>query len=158
MSYLNKLEKFLCVLSILSIVVLVVMQVFMRYVTGQSLAWSEELTSWCFLWMAWLGISANYVKDEHISIGGITLLMSSDKLKKLISLFVCVCSVLFLGYLALITYQTMMKPYIWRQSSVVLGLPVYILYVSVITGCLLSIVNLIYTNVMSFKKITDNQE
>ncbi|WP_133012327.1 TRAP transporter small permease [Marinomonas flavescens] len=151
MSYLNKLEKFLCVLSILSIVFLVVMQVFMRYVTGQSLAWSEELTSWCFLWMAWLGISANYIKNEHISIGGLTLLISSKKAKQVSSLLICVCSVLFLGYLALITYQTTMKPYIWRQSSVVLGLPVYILYISVVTGCILSIVNLIYFNVISFK-------
>lgn len=152
MSLINRLEKLFCVLSILSIVVLVVMQVFMRYVTGQSLAWSEELTSWCFLWMAWLGISANYVKDEHISIGGLTLFLSGKKVKRLVSIFVCVSSALFLGYLALITYQTMIKPYIWRQSSVVLGLPVYILYISVIVGCVLSILNLIYSNIVSLKK------
>jgi TRAP-type C4-dicarboxylate transport system permease small subunit len=152
MIYINKLEKMFCVVSILSIVILVVMQVFMRYVSGQSLAWSEELTSWFFLWMAWLGISANYVKNEHISIGGIFLLIKSNHIKNIITFLVAICSVIFLGYLAYITYQTMMKPYIWRQSSVVLDLPVYILYLSVITGCTLSIINLIYNNITLLKK------
>lgn len=153
MHYINKIEKLLCVVSISAIVLLVLSQIFMRYVTGSSLAWSEELTSWFFLWMAWLGISANFVKNEHISVGGITYLFSQPCMKLLFRLIVSVGSVLFLGFLAYITYRTMMKPFIWRQSSIVLGLPVYILYLSVIVGCLLSMLRVIYAEMLHLKAI-----
>lgn len=151
MNYINKVEKLLCVVSISAIVILVLLQVFMRYVSGSSLAWSEELTSWFFLWMAWLGISANYVNNEHISIGGITYLFKHHYAQHAFRLLVSVGSLIFLGILTYITYQTMLKPFIWRQSSVVLGLPVYILYLSVLSGCLLSMLRLIYNEIVYFK-------
>lgn len=155
MHYINKLEKLLCVVSISAIVIFVLSQIFMRYVTGNSLAWSEELTSWFFLWMAWLGISANFVKNEHISVGGITYLFEKRGYQVFLRLLVSVGSCLFLGMLAYITFKTMMKPFIWRQSSVVLGLPVYILYMSVLVGCLLSILRLVFNEIQNLK--TDKQ-
>lgn len=151
MHYINRIEKVLCVISISAVVVLVLLQVFMRYVTGSSLAWSEELTSWFFLWMAWLGISANYVKSEHISVGGITYLFKNRYAQYSLRLLVSVGSLMFLGFLAYSTYETMMKPFIWKQSSVVLGLPIYILYLSVLVGCLLSMIRLIYNDLYHFK-------
>lgn len=141
MRYVNAVEKALCVVSILAVVVLILMQIFMRYVSGQSLAWSEELTSWFFLWMAWLGFSANYQKGEHISVGGMVDLVPG-RVGTWLRLVVPVGSILFLGYLGYMTYLTMMKPFIWRQSSVVLGLPVSILYVAVLVGCGLSLLRL----------------
>jgi len=147
MHYINKIEKLFCVISISAIVILVILQIFMRYVTGNSLAWSEELTSWFFLWMAWLGISANYVNNEHISVGGITYLFKSRYAQYFFRLLVSVGSLLFLGFLAYNTYATMMKPFIWNQSSVVLGLPVSILYLSVLFGCVLSMIRLIYSGI-----------
>jgi len=151
MHYINKIEKLLCVVSISAIVLLVLSQIFMRYVTGSSLAWSEELTSWFFLWMAWLGISANFVKSEHISVGGITYLFSQPCMKVFFRLVVSIGNVLFLGFLAYITYRTMMKPFIWKQSSIVLGLPVYILYFSVIVGCVLSMLRVIYAEMLHLR-------
>ncbi|WP_417519558.1 MULTISPECIES: TRAP transporter small permease [Pseudomonadota] len=142
MRHVNAVEKALCVLSILAIVVLVLMQIFMRYVSGQSLAWSEELTSWFFLWMAWLGFSANYQKNEHISVGAIVDMVGGP-IGSMLKIFVGLGSILFLGYLGYITYSTMVKPFIWRQSSVVLGLPVWILYLSVLAGCGLSVLRLV---------------
>lgn len=151
MHYINKIEKLFCVISISAIVVFVLSQIFMRYVTGSSLAWSEELTSWFFLWMAWLGISANFVKNEHISVGGITYLFKQPGAQAFFRLLVTIGSLLFLGFLAYITYKTMMKPFIWKQSSIVLGLPVYILYLSVLFGCVLSMIRLIFNEIQSLK-------
>jgi len=135
----NRVEKFFCVLSLLSIVILVTLQIFMRYVSGSSLDWSEELTSWAFLWMAWLGFSANYTKNEHISLGGIAFLFEGGKMATILDYIIKISTIVFLSILFYLTYRTLIKPFIWRQSSVVLSLPVYILYFSVLVGCGLSV-------------------
>lgn len=66
-------SSILVVLSILSVIV-VFTQVFMRYVLGSSLIWSEELARYTFIWMIYIGVSYGVKRQAHINIDAVALL------------------------------------------------------------------------------------
>lgn len=115
---------------------LVLLQIYMRYVTGGSLAWSEELVSWSFLYMAWFGVSAVYMDEGHISVG-----YSGSKPWSKLFLSKLSLSIQAVFYILIIYYSFsyVNKPYILRQKSVVLSLPIWYLYVPVIVSCFYSL-------------------
>lgn len=53
------LEISLCVALMSVMTVVIFVQVVMRYVFHNSLTWSEEFARYCFIWLIYLGISAN---------------------------------------------------------------------------------------------------
>ena len=49
-------EISVCVVLMSTMTVLLAVQVFMRYVMGASLSWSEEIARYLFIWLIYLGI------------------------------------------------------------------------------------------------------
>ena len=50
-------EISICVALLSAMTLILAVQVFMRYVMGASLSWSEELARYLFIWLIYLGIS-----------------------------------------------------------------------------------------------------
>lgn len=71
-------EKVLVVLLAFS-VVLIFVQVLMRYVFKNSLAWSEELARYLFLYMIWIGAAYAVKREEHLRIEIIKKKIPEDK-------------------------------------------------------------------------------
>jgi len=70
------------------------MQVFMRFVMGSSLVWSEELARYCFIWLIYIGISYGVKKQRHISVD-VILTVLSNKGKIFLTMF---GNLVFLGF------------------------------------------------------------
>ena len=51
-----------------AIVVVLALQVFFRFVLNQSLIWSEEVATWCMIWVVFLGSAALMRRWEHVHI------------------------------------------------------------------------------------------
>lgn len=72
MSILRFLDKYfeisISVFLLLFMTALIAIQVFMRYVMGEPLSWSEELARYVFIWLIYLMISYSAREMKHIKI------------------------------------------------------------------------------------------
>jgi TRAP-type C4-dicarboxylate transport system permease small subunit len=135
-------EKTLASILLAAIVLLIFGNVFMRYVMNASLSWGEELTLWLFVWFVWLGVSYAFHTGDHVRITALR-----DVLNERARLFVdAVIALLVLGFLLVLTFECIkliMMPFVVNQTSVVLGLPIPILYASAPVGAGLAAIRVI---------------
>jgi len=69
MKFLDKyFEEILLVTLISAMSALIIAQIFMRFVIGSSITWSEELARYLFIWMTWIGTSYAVKKHAHIRV------------------------------------------------------------------------------------------
>lgn len=131
------LERALAGFLLASIVVLISVNVFLRYVMNASLSWGEELTLWIFVWFVWIAVSLAFQRREHIRITVLTDLIGPTG-SKAIEILVSILILAFLITLSVECIKLMLKPFVASQTSVVLGLPIPILYASAPFGAALS--------------------
>ena len=131
------LERLLIGTLLAGIVLLISANVFMRYILNASLSWGEELTLWIFVWFVWLSVSYAFQKEAHVKITIIRNLLS-DRGAKVMNIVVDLMVLGFLFILIRECLDLMSKPFVLSQKSVVLGLPIPILYASAPVGAALS--------------------
>lgn len=124
------------------VVGLIAVQVVMRYVFQNSLSWSEELTLWCFIWFIWFGISYAFKERKHVRVTLFQDLLP-QKVRKYLDIIIDVTIVIFLLMLTYESYKLMTLPYVLSQTSVVLNLPIPLLYASAPIGSLLSVFRIV---------------
>lgn len=149
-------EKALASTLLAAIVLLIFGNVFMRYVMNASLSWGEELTLWLFVWFVWIGVSYAFHTGDHVRI---TVLR--DVLSERARLFAdVVIALLVLGFLLVLTYECVKlirMPFVASQSSVVLGLPIPILYASAPVGAGLSAIRVVQHLVRTLRLIAQTK-
>lgn len=121
---------------------LIGVQIFMRYVMGASLSWSEELARYFFIWATYVGIAYAVRKDAHIRVT-----MASDLLSAKGQVFLRILSHIIFGAFAIfVMYQgwfMVEKTFRFGQKSASLGMPMGIIYLAPFTGFLLVVMRLI---------------
>ncbi len=138
-----------------AIVLLISANVFMRYVLDASLSWGEELTLWIFVWFVWLAASYAFRRRKHVRI---TVLR--DFLSKRGQLWLdIVADILIVAFLAVLVFECLKLinlPFVASQKSVVLGLPIPILYASAPIGAALSIFRVLQHLLETFRDLDGN--
>lgn len=124
--WLDRLEKATVVALCGSIVLLVFTGVLSRYIFHYSIAWSEELSRFMFLWGALLGAASACKTGQH---GGIPLLVDKFPrgLQRITEVFVGICMLVFLGYLAWQAWGTTQRALMSGQTSMTTGIPVWVI-------------------------------
>ena len=129
---------------------LIGVQIFMRYVMGASLSWSEELARYFFIWATYVGIAYAVRKDAHIRVT-----MASDLLSAKGQVFLRILSHIIFGAFAIfVMYQgwfMVEKTFRFGQKSASLGMPMGIIYLAPFTGFLLVVVRLIQAVVIDLR-------
>lgn len=97
LSYFQRVEGFVMVALLVAIFLIVCAQVFCRFAMRHSLPWSEELTSYLFVWLAFLGFSCNVRTDDHPRVTFVT-----DKLSPSVQRFLVLLSRVCLLVLSMI--------------------------------------------------------
>ncbi|WP_216829146.1 TRAP transporter small permease [Alkalihalobacterium elongatum] len=149
-------EVFLVIFSMIMVVV-IAMQVFMRYIMEASLAWSEELARYCFIWLVYLGISYGVKKQRHIKVD-VMLLLLRDKGKIILNI---VANLLFLGFALFVVYygyDVASRLLAWGQRSPALQLPMGLVYMATPIGMGLTIIRLIQQLIKQFKTLLGKDE
>ncbi|MEH6452138.1 MAG: TRAP transporter small permease [Psychromonas sp.] len=131
------LEASLGALLLAIIVGLIALQVFMRYVLGNALSWSEELTLWAFIWFIWVGIAYAFKERRHVRVTVFQGFLP-EKAANILETVIDVVIIIFLLTITYHSYQLISLPYVASQKSVVLSLPIPMLYASAPFGALLS--------------------
>ena len=73
----NNFEECACALLVATMIVLLTLQVLIRATIGSSLAWSEELSRYSFLWAVYIGAALAVKKNAHVRITAQFLWMST---------------------------------------------------------------------------------
>ena len=84
---LNEVVKYLAAVLLASMTLLVFLQVLFRYVLNHPLDWSEELSSFAFVWMSLLGASIGLKRNEHPRLDLIVNLFPSKTQKTIAGLY-----------------------------------------------------------------------
>ena len=136
------LEASLAAVLLAAVVTLISCGVFMRYVVGESLSWGEELTLWIFVWFVWLATSYAFKKRKHVKIIVFKHFLPARGRAALD----IACDILIIGFLGVLVYECVNlinMPFVAQQHSVVLGMPIPILYTSAPFGATLSIIRVV---------------
>ncbi|MEL0607570.1 TRAP transporter small permease subunit [Vibrio echinoideorum] len=143
MKWLNdNLEAALGGALLAGVVLLITVQVIMRYVFQNALSWSEELTLWTFIWFIWIGISYAFKERKHVKVTFFQDLLPI-KAKAALEVVIDISVIVFLLIMTYQSYKLISLPYVLSQKSVVLNLPIAILYASAPVGSLLSVFRII---------------
>ena len=126
-------EAIVVVVLMVLMTVLIGVQVFMRYVMGASLSWSEELARYFFIWMTYIGVAYAVRERAHIKVT-----MLTDRLPAAINAWVPVFTgAIFAGFALFVMYQGWFfveKIFRFGQKSASLGIPMGYVYLAPLTG------------------------
>lgn len=118
-------------------VVAIFLQVVMRYVFNQPLAWSEELARFAMIWVTFAGAFVAFKRKRHISVDSLVSLLKPGArrvLRFVVDLMVLLFAVVMLWY----GYEAMTVTF--GQEAPGLGIPMWTVYVSVPLGGLLVLI------------------
>lgn len=135
-------EKTLASILLAAIVLLIFGNVFMRYIMNASLSWGEELTLWLFVWFVWLGVSYAFHTGDHVRITVLRDVLS-ERARLFADIIIALLVLVFLVMLTIECVKLIMMPFVASQKSVVLGLPIPILYASAPVGAGLSAIRVV---------------
>ena len=146
-------EKALASALLAMIVLLIFVNVFMRYIMNASLSWGEELTLWLFVW---LGVSYAFHTGDHVRITALRDLLNA-RTRLYADVMIALCVLVFLLVLTLECIKLIMMPFVISQSSVVLGLPIPILYASAPVGAALSTIRVVQHLIRTLRLIANTK-
>jgi len=124
---------------LINMVAVITLQITMRYIFNSPLKWSEELARFSYGWFCLFGIALVTKERAHLTISFIT-----DKLPSKIQYVLNIFSLLImLVFFVLVSWSTLELPKIQGNiRAYSLGVPFYILHLSIIPGF---VVSAIYT-------------
>ncbi|MDL2227095.1 TRAP transporter small permease [Deltaproteobacteria bacterium OttesenSCG-928-M10] len=128
-------EKFLVYTFFLTII-LISAQIFMRVVINSSLAWSEELSRYLFIWQCWLGVSFAERKAGQIQIVFLKEVISDAK-KRYVDIFATIVTMGTAIALIYLGVELCLKIMGGNVKSTAMRIPLYWIYASMPISCFL---------------------
>jgi len=145
----NTAMKHLLNLIMVVLVVSTFMQVVFRFVIKNPLAWTEELSRYCLIWLTFLGAAYAMSKKAHIMVEFFINLFPPVGRKIIISLAAIINLVFF--YI-LIFYGLQLVQSSMSQLSPVLRIPMGVIYLAIPIGGFFLAVNLIPNLIRDIRK------
>ncbi|ARK31211.1 TRAP transporter small permease [Halalkalibacter krulwichiae] len=149
-------EIFLVIFTVIMVTAIFV-QVVMRYVLGSSLAWSEELARYCFIWLVYLGISYGVKKQRHIKVD-IILLFLKDRWKIVVNILANVIFLSFAIFVVVYGYDIAKTVLTYGQKSPALQIPMGLVYLATPVGMGVTALRLIQQIVRQVRTLINNEE
>jgi len=139
---LDWLEKSVVVCLLIGIVVLIFSGVLSRFLFHYSIAFTEEMARFIFVWGALLGASSAFKTGEH---GGIPLIVNrfGPKGRRFIEIFVATGVLIFMAYLVYMTGVSTFKSYHSGQISTTTEIPVWTINFGMMLAFLVGVIRCI---------------
>lgn len=134
-------EESLMLILLALMVCIMGLQVFMRYVMQNSLAWPEEITRYMFIWFVFLGISYGIRNDIHIRVNLLETFF--PKITKPLNILQDLIFFAFLAYLVNPSISIIKLIYNSQQHSPAMQVPMVVVYFSLFLGIYLGLFRMI---------------
>lgn len=141
-SKIEKFEEYFITYLLLIMSSVFFIQIIMRYVFNNSLSWSEELATYLMMWMTWIGASYGVKQNMHLRVT-IFIDMLNGKIRDCAYIFIDVIWMIFSIYMVVMGIRVVKMSYAGYRVSPALQIPMYLIYSSVVVGCVLMCLSLI---------------
>lgn len=148
-----RLEEWILVIFMIVICVITMANVLSRYLLSSSFSMTEELTTNLFAFIIFIGAALLARENGHLGFALLTDLCPPSVRKILVLLVSCLTSVFFL---ILLWYgvEMVIQQYTYQQKTPAMGLPEWIMGLSVPLGALLCIIRFWEGALLEWKKIS----
>lgn len=126
-------EISICVALLSAMTLILAVQVFMRYVMGASLSWSEELARYLFIWLIYLGISFGARQMRHIKIDAALKLFPSG-MRPGVVILGDILFLFFALYVVWTSWSVIERQLMLGQTSPAIGVSMWIVYAAPFVG------------------------
>lgn len=150
----EKVEEYFITYLLIIMSTVIFLQIIMRYIFNNSLTWSEEFAVLTMMWMTWIGSSYGVKKNIHLRV---TVFVDMLPEKYRVAAYIVIDAVWMLFSVVMIVMGTRMvkMSYLGQRMSPALDVPMYLIYCSVVVGCVLmslSLVSSIHKRVSFYQK------
>ncbi|MEI7786783.1 MAG: TRAP transporter small permease [Betaproteobacteria bacterium] len=105
-----------------ALLIITVVNVFVRYFTDQSFAWTEEISCFLMLALAMAGSAAAVVRDSHIRVDYFLASGSAARQHRL-ALLSALASAFFFAVLGVLSAQMAWDEFRYNETSPAIGIP-----------------------------------
>ena len=154
---LNQLENHVLVFGFVVVILVGFLQVVMRTFFNRSLTWSEELIRYVYVWLCWVGISLCERRNEHIQLTFVLNLLPVA-VQKSIGIVIHIGLIIFTAWLTWLGLQLTATVYGMGTTSTALSIPLYLVYLSFPTGCMLYCIRILCKLPGEIKKFKKGKE
>lgn len=149
------LEEFLMVILLGLMTVIMAIQIGARYIIGNSLSWSEEITRYLFIWSAFISIS--YCTKKGISIKIQQFIYMFPKRGKIIFKIVNhTLELIFFFYLIPFAFLYLRSSIESGQVSPACGIPMYLVQSAPLVGFILASIRIIQRWISEYKRLRED--
>lgn len=149
------MEEIILVFGVITMILLIFFQVAMRYLFNNSLAWSEELARYIFIWQVWLAVPYTVIRGRHIRLE-----LLPDKLgatgKFILDMIFFFVSAGFFAFLSFQSISIVQGIITMNQLTPVMQIPKWICYLSVPVGSILAVFRFIQFGVLRAIRYKNN--
>lgn len=154
-SGLKKVEETLTAIFLVAMVLDVFIATVGRYTALFSLPWAEELSRFLMIWLVFVGAGAVAGEGGHYGVD--IVVTNLPRLGQKICLILTDIFIsAFCIFVAWYGMQNVISQFQKAQQSPAMHVPIWIMYLSVIIGCVLVLLQYVYHSVITIRKM--NQE
>ena len=144
------LEEVILVILLVCMIFVLGLQIVLRYVFKNSLSWSEELVRYMFVWSTFIGIPYCIKNNTSIRVNQFKTAMPIKVQNILSYVDKFIMFILFL-IMAVFSIDIVNSSFASGQSSAAMGIPYWLIQISVPIGSVLSLIRIVQ-NVMAINK------
>jgi TRAP-T family tripartite ATP-independent periplasmic transporter, membrane protein len=144
------LEEVILVILLVCMIFILGLQIVLRYVFKNSLSWSEELVRYMFVWSTFIGIPYCIKNNTSIRVNQFKTAMPINVQNILSYVDKFIMFILFL-IMAVFSIDIVNSSFASGQSSAAMGIPYWLIQISVPIGSVLSLIRIVQ-NVMAINK------
>lgn len=133
-------NRWLLIVLLLAMAIIIFCNVVLRYSTGDSIIWAEEVARHMMIWVAFLGAGLALRFGGHVAIDNLHRAVSTRTARVLRTLVVLGLSLFFI-FMAVAS-----SDYVWRtrfQSTAATDIPISFIYAAMPVGFVLMLVHLL---------------
>lgn len=154
----ENLEKSLMVCLLGAMCVLIFLQILFRYLLNMPLAWTEEISRYCYVWLIYLGASYAVKKRRHLKVDAVLLLFKARGRFVLMT----ISNLLFMLFCVVIAYYgtdiVYMMQFVRVQESPAVGIPMSVVYAAVPVGTVLMIIRLTQDTLLLIREYRERKD
>lgn len=156
-SGLKKAEERLIAIFLAAMVIDIFVATFGRYTTLFSLPWAEELSRYLMIWVVFIGAGAVAGDGSHYGVDIIVANLPplGQKICLILTDIFIAAFCIFVAYYGM---QNVISQFQKGQVSSAIHIPIWIMYMAVIIGCILVLLQYIYHSVITIRNMNHNEE
>ncbi|MGN0177954.1 MAG: TRAP transporter small permease [Monoglobaceae bacterium] len=139
-------------LCLATLVALTVLAVFMRYVVGRPVGWTEEMQMMLLVWSVFSGASIAFRERGHIAIDLLTNALPK-KAQKVIEVVIWILVFISVSMIFKLELDRTIKFFMTGQTTTMLKIPKVYIYGVVVVCCAMMVVNHLLNGIEDLRKM-----